>query len=93
MFQSWVKRMSGIVSFLLLSFGYILRVAQQAGVPSALSSILSEIYKFLISANPFILIILGIVIFFAGRFAKVVGIVMVLLGLIHLLLPYLSKIL
>lgn len=88
-----MKRVYGVVSFLLLSFGYILKVAQQVGVPSALSSILGEIYKFLISVNSFILIILGIVIFFAGKFAKVVGIILVLLGLIHLLLPYLSKIL
>jgi len=85
--------MSGVVSSLLLGSSHVLGAAQQAGVPSALSSILSEIYKFLISANPFILIILGAVVFFAGKFAKVVGIILILLGLIHFLLPYLSKVL
>ena len=85
--------MSGLVNCLMLSFGYVLEATQKVGVPSALSSILDAIYKSLVSANPFILIILGIVIFFAGKFAKVVGIILVLLGLIYLLLPYLSNIL
>jgi len=56
------------------------------------SSILTPIYTFLISLNPFILIILGLVVFFVGKLAKFVGIVLVILGAIHLLLPYLSRV-
>jgi hypothetical protein len=61
-------------------------------VPSSASSILKAIYDFLVSANPFILIILGVVIFFAGKLAKFVGIILVILGIIHLALPYIMKI-
>ena len=56
------------------------------------SSILTPIYTFLMSLNPFILIILGLVVFFVGKLAKFVGIVLVILGAIHLLLPYLSRV-
>jgi len=64
------------------------RTFQASTSPSA---ILKTIYEFLISGNPFILIVLGIILFFAGKLAKVVGIVIIILGLIHLALPYLLK--
>ena len=64
------------------------RTFQASTSPSA---ILKTIYQFLISGNPFILIVLGIILFFAGKLAKVVGIVIIILGLIHLALPYLLK--
>jgi len=66
---------------------------QTPALPSlSSSSFLSPIYSFLINANPFILIILGGVVFFAGKLAKFVGIVLVILGLISLLFPYLLKV-
>jgi hypothetical protein len=37
-------------------------------------------------------IILGIVVFFAGSLAKWIGVIMVIVGLIFLALPYLLKI-
>jgi hypothetical protein len=55
------------------------------------SSILNPIYSFLVSVNPFILIILGVVVFLAGKLAKFVGVVLVMLGLVDLLLPYLLR--
>ena len=56
------------------------------------SSVLSPIYSFLINANPFILIILGGIVFFAGKLAKFIGIVLVIIGLISFLFPYLMKV-
>jgi hypothetical protein len=63
---------------------------QSPTLPS--SSVLSPIYSFLLNANPFILIILGGIVFFAGKLAKFVGIVIVIVGLISLLFPYLMKV-
>jgi outer membrane protein assembly factor BamB len=51
----------------------------------------SKIYEF-DSLNPFILMILGLVVFFVGKLAKLVGIILIILGAIHLLLPYLSHV-
>jgi hypothetical protein len=59
---------------------------------SAFSLILRGIYSFLVSGNPFVLIILGVILFFAGKLSKLVGIILVILGLIHLILPYLIRI-
>jgi len=67
--------------------GYVLQIPTSVSS----SSILKSIYDFLVNANPFILIILGVVIFFAGKLAKFVGIIIIILGLIHLALPYLLK--
>ncbi|WP_455285059.1 hypothetical protein [[Eubacterium] cellulosolvens] len=52
-------------------------------------SIVDSAYSFLVTANPIILIILGVVVFFAGKLARFVGAVMVILGAILLALPYL----
>jgi hypothetical protein len=52
---------------------------------------LKTIYSFLVNGNPFILIILGVIVFLAGKLAKFVGIVIIILGLVHLVLPYLLK--
>jgi len=77
--------------FFLSYLPHVLDAAATERIPSALSSILDSIHKFLVDANPIILIILGIVVFLAGKFAKVIGIIIVLLGLILLLLPFLSQ--
>ncbi len=63
-------------------------------VVSALSSYLSPlasnpVVSLLVSLNPIILIILGVIVFIAGKLAKFVGIVLVILGLVTFLLPYL----
>jgi len=58
---------------------------------SSPSAIVNPLYSFLVSVNPFILIILGVIVFFAGKLRKFVGIVIVILGLVDLLLPYLLK--
>lgn len=59
---------------------------------SAFSSILRGIYSFLVSGNPFVLIILEVILFFAGKLSRLIGIILVILGLIHLILPYLIRI-
>lgn len=52
-------------------------------------SILDSAYSFLVTLSPIVLIILGVVVFFAGKLAKWVGIIMVIVGVIFLALPYL----
>ena len=85
-----------VVGLLLKASGLLVRLESTSGVrtfqvSTSPSSILKTIYEFLISGNPFILIVLGIILFFAGKLAKVIGIVIIILGLIHLALPYLLK--
>jgi len=41
--------------------------------------------------NPFILIILGVILFFAGKLAKFIGVIIIILGVI-LFLPYLLRV-
>lgn len=55
------------------------------------SSMLNSAYTWLLTLNPLIVIILGVIVFFAGRLAKWVGIIMVIVGIIFLALPYLLK--
>ena len=52
----------------------------------------NSIVSYLASLNPFILIILGGIVFFAGKLAKFIGIVIVIIGVAEFLLPYLSKV-
>jgi hypothetical protein len=52
----------------------------------------NSIYQILIHLNPTILIIVGIIVFIAGKFAKWIGIIAVILGVILLALPYLLKV-
>lgn len=55
------------------------------------SSMLNSAYTWLLTLNPLIVIILGVIVFFAGRLAKWIGIIMVIVGIIFLALPYLLK--
>ncbi len=55
------------------------------------SSMLNSAYKWLLTLNPIVLIILGVIVFFAGKLAKWVGVIMVIVGIIFLALPYLLK--
>ena len=52
----------------------------------------TEVYQFLIHLNPILLIIVGVVLFFAAKFAKFVGIIAMILGVILLVLPYLLRV-
>jgi hypothetical protein len=45
-------------------------------------------YAWLLTLNPILLIILGVIVFIAGRLAKWIGIIMVIVGVIFLVLPY-----
>jgi drug/metabolite transporter (DMT)-like permease len=49
----------------------------------------SSAYTWLLTLNPIVVIILGVVVFVAGKFAKWVGIIMIIVGAIFLALPYL----
>ena len=52
---------------------------------------INTIYQVLIHLNPIILIIVGIIVFIAGKFARWIGIGAVILGVVLLALPYLLK--
>jgi drug/metabolite transporter (DMT)-like permease len=52
----------------------------------------TEVYLFLIHLNPILLIIVGVILFFAAKFAKIIGIVAMILGAVLLALPYLLKV-
>jgi hypothetical protein len=52
-------------------------------LPPAASS-LKGVYDFLVSINPIILIVLGIVLILASHLGKFVGIVLIIIALIHL---------
>jgi TM2 domain-containing membrane protein YozV len=52
----------------------------------------NPITSFFFTLSPLILIILGVAVYFAGKLAKFVGIVIAILGLVELLFPYLMKV-
>lgn len=52
---------------------------------------LGSVYQFLVHLNPIVLIILGVVVFFAGKFAKFIGIIAILVGAVLLVLPYMLR--
>ena len=66
----------------------IVRVLSELGVNQTAGSMVNSAYTWLVTLNPILLIILGIVVFIAGKFAKWIGIIMVILGIIFLILPY-----
>jgi hypothetical protein len=43
----------------------------------------------LLALNPIVLIILGIIVFIAGKFAKFIAVIMIVVGIILLALPHL----
>jgi len=59
-------------------------------VSGSSSSMLNSAFKWLVSMNPIVLIIIGVVAFFAGAFSKFIGTTMVIVGIILLVLPYLG---
>jgi hypothetical protein len=66
----------------------IVRVITELGVNQTAGSMVSSVYTWLLTLNPLMLIILGIIVFIAGRLAKWIGIIMVIIGVIFLILPY-----
>ncbi len=74
-----------IASFLVAS---IVRVLNEIGVNQTAGSMVNSAYTWLVTLNPILLIILGVIVFIAGRLAKWIGIIMVIVGVIFLVLPY-----
>jgi hypothetical protein len=71
----------------LLGVG-LLRVLNEIGVNQSATSMANSAVTWLLALNPLLLIILGIVVFIAGKLAKWVGIIMVIIGVVLLVLPY-----
>jgi len=76
---------SMIASLLVAS---IVRVLNEIGVNQTPGSMANSAYTWLVTLNPILLIILGVIVFIAGRLAKWIGIIMVIVGVIFLVLPY-----
>jgi hypothetical protein len=74
-----------IASLLVAS---IVRVLSEIGVNQTAGSMVNSAYVWLVTLNPILLIILGVIVFIAGRLAKWIGIIMVIVGVIFLALPY-----
>jgi hypothetical protein len=70
----------------------LFRILNEIGVNQTAGSMVNSAYAWLLTLNPIVVIILGIIVFFAGKLAKWVGIIMVIVGLILLALPYLLHI-
>jgi hypothetical protein len=51
---------------------------------------LKGVYSFLVSANPVLLIIFGLILIFVSKLAKFVGIVLIIIAVIHLLFLFLK---
>jgi hypothetical protein len=64
------------------------RILNNIGVNQSASSMANSAYQWLLTLNPIVVIILGVIVFFAGKLAKWVGIIMVIVGLVFLALPY-----
>ena len=76
---------SMIASLLVAS---IVRVLNEIGVNQTAGSMANSAYTWLVTLNPILLIILGIIVFIAGKLAKWIGIIMVIIGVILLALPF-----
>jgi hypothetical protein len=73
-----------IASLLVVS---IVRVLSEIGVSQTAGSMLNSAYAWIV-LNPILLIIFGIIVFVAGKLARWIGIIMVIVGVIFLVLPY-----
>jgi fatty acid desaturase len=71
----------------LLGVG-LLRVLNEIGVNQSATSMANSAVTWLLALNPILLIILGVVVFIAGKLAKWVGIIMVIVGVVLFALPY-----
>jgi hypothetical protein len=66
----------------------IVRVLSEIGVNQTAGSMANSAYTWLLTLNPILLIILGVIVFIAGKLAKWIGIIMVIIGVILLILPF-----
>ncbi len=66
----------------------IVRVLSEIGVSQTAGSMANSAYTWLLTLNPILLIILGVIVFIAGKLAKWIGIIMVIIGVILLALPF-----
>jgi hypothetical protein len=84
--------MSKIYSMMGPLIGLILvRMLNVIGVNQTAGSMVNSAYTWLLTLNPILLIVLGVIVFIAGKLAKWVGIIMVIVGIIFLILPYALK--
>jgi len=84
--------MSKILSMMAPLLGVsLVRVLNEIGVSQTAGSMVNSAYVWLLTLNPLLLIILGVIVFIAGKLAKWVGIIMVIVGVIFLALPYVLK--
>jgi cellulose synthase/poly-beta-1,6-N-acetylglucosamine synthase-like glycosyltransferase len=67
----------------------IVRMLNEIGVNQTAGAMLNSAYTWLLTLNPILLIILGVIVFIAGKLAKWVGIIMIIVGIIFLALPFL----
>ena len=67
----------------------LFRILNEIGVNQSASSMASSAYAWLLTLNPIVLIILGVIVVIAGKLAKWVGVIMIIVGIIFLALPYL----
>lgn len=67
----------------------LFRILNEFGVNQAAGTMVNSAYQWLLALNPIIVIILGVIVFIAGKLAKWVGLIMVIVGVILLALPYL----
>jgi hypothetical protein len=70
----------------------LFRILNEIGVNQTAGSMINSAYQWLLTLNPIVVIILGIIVFFAGKLAKWVGIIMIIVGIIFLALPYILHI-
>ena len=81
--------MSIIYSMLVSLLGVTLfRILNEIGVNQTASSMVNSAYAWLLTLNPILLIVLGVIVFIAGKLAKWIGIIMIIVGIIFLALPY-----
>jgi hypothetical protein len=69
----------------------LFRILNDLGVNQSAGSMANSAITWLLTLNPIVVIILGVIVFFAGKLAKWVGLIMVIVGIVFLVLPYLLK--
>ena len=69
----------------------LVRMLNEIGVNQTAGSMASSAYQWLLTLNPIVVIILGVIVFFAGKLAKWVGVIMVIVGIVFLALPYVLR--
>ena len=81
--------MSNVYSMIATLLGASLFRILEIGVNQSAGFMASSAYAWLLTLNPIIVIILGVIVFIAGKLAKWVGLIMIIVGVIFLALSYL----